>query len=757
MISCLQFEETLLPGNYALTKSMELTKINSSGTLWYIKKYIVLYYYIFLSRDIYTDEYVRKVISSFDRYIESLDESIKKKAEEFFYPNDDAINFKSLKFKKFRRFACENAFSNADEERSYFQNAKKCYFALLMGTGGQSGIKEKVIQEIKKEGFYYTSSNIKNIIMNATICVCTEEANNGEVFHKGDVARIISKKAVEEINRIIKNRKIKRDEVSEIINNYPCSEEYPGEYGSNSNLLSPQILGVENDCFASVRNERQILYYYGYFHSKSSGATDMEASSLTPIGELSLDANSQEFLAIWEHQKIKMLSQPPTTDINNLPSKVNNIDKFAISFKPYMDILEYLYRNDIMSLDVYKYIVSRKKHIIQDSEWDSIEKMLANNIESIKSRVRGFGRDRDTKDEDGRKELLKYLLGIRDDLPFDNKTNVFNICSMNRNLILKDRKTLGTIIRIYKHANTYKIQKFKDMFLECEEDLKQRYISGINGDGRKITRSVKLHWDLYNIYPDKYILLCVSIAIACVKLKIENVENASKEDLIRISEIIRNDFKSLFEKMGMKSDSSITNEISSAIVAMREQNYQKYIEIEYDNSEVLAQYKDDASLDIITKINDISKETTVSITGDRTRNTRLIGLIKSYYMSSYLKNNTLKCESCGNETFITKAGEPYVEFHHLIPFNIAYGPDHYLNIFALCPVCHRKIHFQKEEDKKVLYDNLNNNNYLDKRLVERLKELNNENLLKTYHLDYLLNDNAITLEDYDDLYIQLIA
>ena len=32
------FLESLLPGNYALTKSMELTKVQDSGTLWYTKK-----------------------------------------------------------------------------------------------------------------------------------------------------------------------------------------------------------------------------------------------------------------------------------------------------------------------------------------------------------------------------------------------------------------------------------------------------------------------------------------------------------------------------------------------------------------------------------------------------------------------------------------------------------------------------------------------------------------------------------------------
>lgn len=77
------FKDSLLPGNYALTKSMELTKIKSSGTLWYTKKFIVLYYYVFLSKDLMTREYITKVNEAFDNYISGLDEEVKDSARAF--------------------------------------------------------------------------------------------------------------------------------------------------------------------------------------------------------------------------------------------------------------------------------------------------------------------------------------------------------------------------------------------------------------------------------------------------------------------------------------------------------------------------------------------------------------------------------------------------------------------------------------------------------------------------------------------------
>lgn len=80
------FFDTLLPGNYALTKSMELTRVTNSGTLWYTKKFLTLYYYVFLSNDIETSAYRPAVVEIFDRYIASLPEAVRESAERFSTP-----------------------------------------------------------------------------------------------------------------------------------------------------------------------------------------------------------------------------------------------------------------------------------------------------------------------------------------------------------------------------------------------------------------------------------------------------------------------------------------------------------------------------------------------------------------------------------------------------------------------------------------------------------------------------------------------
>lgn len=80
-----KFIDHLLPGNYSLTKSMEIGKINTSGTLWYTKKFLVWYYFIFLDGNMDTSEYITKIRRIFEDYIKTLDLSVQDSANKFFF------------------------------------------------------------------------------------------------------------------------------------------------------------------------------------------------------------------------------------------------------------------------------------------------------------------------------------------------------------------------------------------------------------------------------------------------------------------------------------------------------------------------------------------------------------------------------------------------------------------------------------------------------------------------------------------------
>ena len=88
-------------------------------------------------------------------------------------------------------------------------------------------------------------------------------------------------------------------------------------------------------------------------------------------------------------------------------------------------------------------------------------------------------------------------------------------------------------------------------------------------------------------------------------------------------------------------------------------------------------------------------------------------------ITTYPRNNTLKnyvkqrsnylCEmpNCNYRSFSKKNGELYIEVHHVIPLSEG-GEDSISNTVALCPNCHRALHYanNKEELKQRLLDYL---------------------------------------------------
>ena len=69
------FINNITPSNYFITKSMEISKVSYSGTLWYTKKYIVLYDAIFLTKKIRTREGINEIKTNFENYISTLPDS----------------------------------------------------------------------------------------------------------------------------------------------------------------------------------------------------------------------------------------------------------------------------------------------------------------------------------------------------------------------------------------------------------------------------------------------------------------------------------------------------------------------------------------------------------------------------------------------------------------------------------------------------------------------------------------------------------
>ena len=263
---------------------------------------------------------------------------------------------------------------------------------------------------------------------------------------------------------------------------------------------------------------------------------------------------------------------------------------------------------------------------------------------------------------------------------------------------------------------------------------------------------VKISWDLYNIRVDKFILFGVALAETAFYLDIDLLESLSSEIQEKLLTTLNSRYGSMLKVIGYKSDSAKRTQIRRTLIALKNNDYSKFMETSSENKQqVISSYREIGASDLLAKIEELSGRTSEVEDGERIRNTTLVSLLKSYYMARFMENDLLKCECCGEQTFITNAGEPYVEFHHLIPFNIANGPDHFLNLFALCPNCHRKIHFLRIEDKHSAYAKLSDNNYLKVSFVERLRTLKEQMILRSYHLEYLLAENAISEEEYESI------
>ena len=350
------FINGITPGNYFLTKSMELTKINTSGTLWYLKKFLVLYDAIFLSGKIKNQTGIENIIQNFDNYINSLPNSQRAEATNFFYP--EHANLKS-NYRTWYDFVGRIDI-NVDIE-AYKVLVNKYYFVYLMGLGGQSGVKAYIRDKIYNTDFVVS-----------------------------DLPSIID------------------------------------EYRQNHPELRYNNIQIINDYHASLRNERQILFYFGFVHSRTNGSgSDREFSSLTPIGEVAIQSNSKEFAIIWEQQKLKMVSQPVTVELPSISGcEFCSYDKFKINYSPYLTILNCIKANNGMVARFYDLILSRTNHDNVDYVINNYSK-LKNHLNEVEIAVRSFGINSDLASEDFNKEIKKYLLGVRRDLPKDNGDNYY--------------------------------------------------------------------------------------------------------------------------------------------------------------------------------------------------------------------------------------------------------------------------------------------------------------------------------------------
>ena len=655
---------------------MEFVKIDSSGTLWYLKKWIVFYYYVFLKEELFDQDYER-ISEIFLNFINSLPSNIRAKAHEYFF----SVDLTSTSFLKLWSFINldSQSFSHPEDKRDYIIKGKRFYFMYLMDSGGQAGWKEK----------------IKNKIL---------AWKNYPVL-------------ISEITAEMTREGMSRDD----------------------------IVGQLNDFPASIRNERQIFFYYWLFHGKYSA--DLSGFyNLTNVWKAIVESNFHELLLIWEHQKLIMISQSPIADIQRLENWLWGWsgENFDILNHPYCELLNIITAKNGISIEEYQYVISK----FTNTNHVNIDNITTELIVLAKAKVESFHRAGDTARDDFLKELKKFALWICK-LPKDEDTNYFSFISWPKDNKVKllEREKWAFIVNNYNIISSYLDLKHKDTYEIFSSQLREKYISLVNNSNFNIDDETTYEWYKYIINFDKNIFIsliylaisvregkyALDISGECISTYYENYEYMLKSFWIK-----KSNFKLLMQDVqaSLRGNTIFQTDIEN-------------------NDWLLAVSPVDFETSVTEdKLKDLSKSTdspTILINLGRKRNFSLVNALKAFYFKNYLnpETNLLHCDCCWENTFLMENSLPYMEFHHLIPFSTDFGPDHYLNLFWICPNCHRKMHYLNSAEKPELYTALSDNNNPNKKLMARIDTLFKEKVIEPIHLDFLKKEKIIDQETYE--------
>ena len=524
----------------------------------------------------------------------------------------------------------------------------------------------------------------------------------------------------------------KYEEVIELITNDMAED------GKDNNFIRWQL----SDFHAAIRNERQIFFYYWFIYGNENESVWFNRPTF--IGEMTVHANFDELLLIWEHQKMKMISQSPVTEIGNIWSCYETLplDNFWISYHPYCLLLSYINDRWNLTYDEYKYILSRSKN-------NNLETL--NTIKSIwelKNKVESFWRKRDTEDEDFNKELKKYLLWLID-LPIDNGNNYFSCLEYDdQEVKINHTEKMCFHTRILKILVNYLDVEYGEKYDEFENFLKKKYKSKIIEDEiilRWEYLNSRYDWLRYIITFDKVILLHLIYLWISIKNEIFDFSISNdifREEFTKYIHLAKFcDFRNRYDFIRvMKNIQSSLEEWRCFIAEIDEENPHIY-------GNLLEQI---ISEETLQELSEHDWDFQIATEQREERSSKLRAWMQRYYIANFAEQDwNIKCDCCWSETFKKNDDTPYLEFHHVIPFKQDNWPDHYLNLVWICPTCHRKFHYIKNSEKNNLYWMLSQNNHLNKDLEIRLEELYQLNVLRPWHLDFLLKENAISDDVYD--------
>ncbi len=666
-----EFLDNILPGNYWITKSMEFSKTSTSGTLWYLKKWLVYYQFIFFRRTLQRQDYT-EIATIFNEYIEQLPEQIQEAAEKFFF----SVNIKGDSFLTLNEYINTGGgtFDNERAEEDFNREAKKFYFVYVMGLGGQAGYK-KQIKELLEE----------------------RHSHN-------------------EIREIMYTRMQKE--------------------GRGEGYINQQF----SDYHAPLRNERQIFFYYGLFHG--SERSDLGGFyRLTTVGATMLRASPEELKIVWEHQKLKMISQTPLTDITlseKTQENINHPERFGIRYHPYYTLLKAISLLGNITQEVYQFIISRIR------ETDNLEEIVASisdgqlDPNSIEQLLAQFERRGDLESEDFTKELKKFVLGISN-FSLDNETNDSAILKLGRDITILRKDKFEFLLNIYGKITQYLDSQYLLLYQSCESFLRESYVKRAQGNPEKARIVDTYEWSRYIINIDFSLLINTLYGHTALRLE---------EFGYKISRAQFKEIYPFYINMMAAAGISSSNEFIELMIEVQSTLADGRAWTSGEDEAADAPTPIETGIDL-ARLEALSQTKIASI--KRVRNGSLIRALRSLYVTNYASPATglVPCDACTEETFFTTQKVPYLEFHHIIPFSTDNGPDHYLNLVGICPDCHRIFTFGEKRIRTERYGHLSTNNHLKINLYDRALRLYTAGMLEPLNVEFLYKEGILSEPQYN--------
>lgn len=510
-----------------------------------------------------------------------------------------------------------------------------------------------------------------------------------------------------------------------------------------------EIKGFEGDVHSFLRNERQLLFMMGLFNYTD---TNQEEYTPTSVGIAVVYANFNELILLLEIQKLKQVSRNPLVYYamsidrprnrsikDNVDLKI--LDNVDIKSSPYLLYLNYLLQHKEINNNEYKYLISRStdKH-----DEDYIINFDTEDLEDLKEKVIlkdskyiTPGSNNNSKDiigpEDFSKEHKKYQVGIIESEK-DYKSNLFSVAKRlsNRKIEVNDENKLKVLIDYYEDITEYihNNDSTKELFLELKKGHKDKYSSHLNKtsyqkDSRDHIQLVS-GWLQYFVSIDRELIRMMVVAV-------------SKANNLSDSEILKK-FPYLCNKhLGFKSSTNIFDILNTKTSYEKENPIIEPIVI--PGLVTIKGLEEESKKYLLIK-DDFRK--------DRARNIKLI----SMYLNWLQRKDHSKCEICEKEFEYKDNGNPICNIHHIIPFkeDEAFGPDHYLNLLALCLDCHGKVHSIRDGDKlKEMYDKVECNSALNKSVKSRIDKMYEEDYLFPTSLRYAFGQGMITQEEEKEI------